>query len=522
MNTLVYEIIKLFGFTLLYFQLDSLLKPFVFDKFEIFHLGQGPRELVLYDEHIFPIIQSANVFNLSILCIFTVHLLVFSKIKKYAIFSMASIYAKYISNEIILGNTITLYEHDYRRIIMWLFTTPLILKMYGDMNQLTLYDVNAQYHILSNGIHILVYPFCRVWLHQYANTILFLSLFLFEAYFIYRLFEFKQKRYTQFIIYIWTLFSFIALLEEISAFSADEIYIFYMLSDMVAKLTIMIIVVDHEEQIYNIKTSVDLQSVSLLSAMKKSIKRFEGSTNITPACNRLILQLNSKLSSFVPTDTTDLKLELLKKILPLELEDRYLTNSKEYKTYEYVCVLFTDIVSYTELAKAYPDDVIYKMLNDIYTRFDDIVLRYGNLQKIETIGDAYMVVGDIFSNEVVDNGAHKRVRSIILMAMEFMNEIRNVKSPNNKPLQLRIGINIGKVIVGILGVEIPRLCVIGNTVNVAARLQTTADPGTIQISRHVYEIAQETDFGRDVDFLAKENVFLKNIGTTTTYILGPN
>lgn len=66
-----------------------------------------------------------------------------------------------------------------------------------------------------------------------------------------------------------------------------------------------------------------------------------------------------------------------------------------------------------------------------------------------------------------------------------------IPTPDGIPLRLRIGINLGKVVVGILGVEIPRLCVIGNTVNVANRLQTTTDPDTIQISTYVYEVAKE-------------------------------
>lgn len=57
----------------------------------------------------------------------------------------------------------------------------------------------------------------------------------------------------------------------------------------------------------------------------------------------------------------------MKKILPMELEDKYLTQSKDYKPYNFICVLFTDIVSYTELAKDYEPDIIYKLLNDIYT-----------------------------------------------------------------------------------------------------------------------------------------------------------
>ena len=107
-----------------------------------------------------------------------------------------------------------------------------------------------------------------------------------------------------------------------------------------------------------------------------------------------------------------------------------------------------------------------------------------------------------------------------MFAFDILREIKTIQTPDGIPLQLRIGINLGKVVVGILGVEIPRLCVIGNTVNVANRLQTSTDPDTIQISGHVYEIAKEKLV--DVYFEEKKNVFLKNLGSRTTYIISPS
>jgi len=75
--------------------------------------------------------------------------------------------------------------------------------------------------------------------------------------------------------------------------------------------------------------------------------------------------------------------------------------------------------------------------------------------------------------------------------------------------------------IGILGNEIPRLCVVGNTVNVAARLQSTAEEDTIQMSRHVYEQMKE-GMVSDIVIFRKENVFLKNIGSVTTYNIRPS
>ena len=482
------EILPLFLYTLFYYQLNNILQTCVYNKFDLFQ--EGP--IVFH-----PIILSTNVFILYIFVALNVNLLIFSKIKPASLYTLSLIYLKYILDNVMDNNTIGIYQYEFRRTIMWLFTTPIILKLYCNMNNLMMTDVNAQYHIASNFIHILLYPFRK----SYYNTHIILALSLFEIVFIHKLLNFKHQRYTTFIVFIWCLFSFISILELTNIFSVYDIQMCYLLSDMIAKLTTILIVNDYEEQTYYIKSNVDLQSINLISAVKKSIRQFEQSSKITPKCKMVMNLIENRLTSFIPNDKTTLKLELLKKILPLELEDRYLTQTKEYKPYDFICVLFTDIVSYTELAKRYEADVVYKLLNNIYTRFDDIVNKYENLQKIETIGDAYMVVSDIYTNDQTNN-----VKNIILFAFDILREIKIIPTPDGIPLQLRIGINLGKVVVGILGVEIPRLCVIGNTVNVANRLQTSTDPDTVQISTHVYEIAKERL--PNVYFEEKKNVFL--------------
>jgi class 3 adenylate cyclase len=502
---MVTELFNLFIYTLFYYEIDNILKPYIYDKYDLFN-----DDPIIFS----PIIQSTNIFILTLYALLTINLLFFSQIKNYTIYSLVFIYNKYVMDNVILCNKINIYQYEFRRNIMWLFTTPLILKIYSNMNNLNMKDINSHYHIFSTILHIILYPFRKTIYNYYIIIILFIG----EAIFIYKLLQFKEQKYTKFIIYIWSIFSIISIIELLGIFNIQDIQNCYLLSDMIAKLTTILIVHDYEERMYHISNNIDLQGINLFTAIKKSIQQFENSTNITPKCKIMINHITDQLISFIPIDKTNLKLELLKKILPLELEDKYISQTKEHKPYDFVCVLFTDIVSYTELAKIYDADVIYKMLNDIYTRFDDILNRYENLQKIETIGDAYMVISDIYTNESKNNKS-KNIKNIILLAIDFLKEIKYISSPNNVPLQLRIGINIGKVVVGILGVEIPRLCVIGNTVNVANRLQTTTDPDTIQISRHVYEIANEIDFGINIHFELKENVYLKNIGITNTYIL---
>jgi class 3 adenylate cyclase len=104
-----------------------------------------------------------------------------------------------------------------------------------------------------------------------------------------------------------------------------------------------------------------------------------------------------------------------------------------------------------------------------------------------------------------------------MFAFDILKVIKLIETPDNKQLSLRIGIHIGSVSIGILGSDIPRLCVVGNTVNVASRLQSTSDVDTIQFTKHIYQQLADIDFDIKFDIEKKESVFLKNIGSVTTY-----
>jgi len=244
---------------------------------------------------------------------------------------------------------------------------------------------------------------------------------------------------------------------------------------------------------------------------------------ISDKCNHYIDFLKVKITSRMPDNTDELKKELLTKLLPFNFDKEYIEqrsafNKRSTIKLDMICILFTDIVNYTELAKKYDDKIIFQLLNSIYNHFDNIRKKFPHLQKIETIGDAYMVVGDIYRN----SNNHKIViKEIILLAFELVYAVKKVKTPDDVPLSLRIGITMGNVSIGILGNEIPRLCVVGNAVNVASRLQSTADIDSIQISRHIYEKIGELDFDFVFDCILKENVFLKNLGTINTYNIYP-
>lgn len=205
------------------------------------------------------------------------------------------------------------------------------------------------------------------------------------------------------------------------------------------------------------------------------------------------------------------KEKLLENILPYDFSYYYIYNKNKFKKFKNICVLFTDIVNYSKIAKTYMDIVVFMILKDMYSKFDKMIQNYGSLQKIETIGDSYMIVGDLnnqYDLQIV-------ITEILEFAEKLIIETKNITAPSYK-LQLRIAIHIGSVQIGILGIDKPRLCVVGNTVNVSARLQTNTLPDTIQISEQLYMNIQDNEI-KD-KYTKKEDVELKNICTMNTYI----
>ena len=442
-------------------------------------------------------------------------------VNKYCIL-LSFIYTKHIIDIIVTPN-MTMLEYEITRGIMWVFCTPVMLKMYCNTNNISLWDINTQYHIIAIIPHVFMTPFKN-------QTIYLLSVILCsipEFIFLKTLYKYNQLPFTNLYLLIWTTFMLINILEITEIFHPDIIHAFYNIANTLCKFVCTVVISNYADQEIIVRENMDLQSVNFVSHIIKSIKDFEiDNQNITFFCKNLINYCKKKFVDKIPLTNDKLKLELLKKILPFNLDIEYIksgassyTGSGSNKKFDLICILFMDIMNYTELAKKYNGDIIFKLLDNIYNHFDTIIKKYKYLQKIETIGDAYMVVGDIYRNEL----NHKFViKEIILLGLEFIKEIKTIKTPDNVPLCIRIGINMGSVNIGILGNEIPRLCVVGNTVNIAARLQSTAEEDTIQVSLHIYEQVEEIDFGIHIEFIEKDDVFLKNIGTVKTYNIRPN
>jgi class 3 adenylate cyclase len=142
-----------------------------------------------------------------------------------------------------------------------------------------------------------------------------------------------------------------------------------------------------------------------------------------------------------------------------------------------VTVLFADIVGFTTLSASISPDEVVKLLNRIFSRFDELAQRHG-LEKIKTIGDAYMVVGGLPTERADHAGA------VAEMALDMIEAMRglHLETPGLPPVALRIGINTGPVVAGVIGQRKFIYDLWGDAVNVASRMEAHGVPGLIQLS----------------------------------------
>ena len=176
---------------------------------------------------------------------------------------------------------------------------------------------------------------------------------------------------------------------------------------------------------------------------------------------------------------------LLLNILPKPIAERL---QKEQKLiadhFDEVSVLFADLVGFTEFSARKTPTQLVEILNGIFCDFDRLSESHG-LEKIKTIGDAYMVVGGLPTARE-DHG-----RAIALLALEMQSALTQFNLKIGESFQLRIGIHSGSVVAGIIGISKFSYDLWGDTVNVASRMESNGMPGKIQVTGATYERLKE-------------------------------
>jgi histidine kinase len=229
-------------------------------------------------------------------------------------------------------------------------------------------------------------------------------------------------------------------------------------------------------------------------------------------------ELYRSLEEKVKERTAELELEkeksdkLLLNILPAETaEELKQTGSYKPRKYEHVSIMFTDFVGFTNISEKLSAEELVELIDYCYNGFDDITTRH-NVEKIKTIGDAYMCVSGLPQSS--DDHAIRAVYAAIDM-LEFMKEFNSHRKQQGLPLcEVRIGIHSGSVATGVVGKKKFAYDIWGDSVNVAVRLESASESGKINISSSTHELVKD-----HFNCLHRGKISVKNKGEIDMYFI---
>lgn len=199
---------------------------------------------------------------------------------------------------------------------------------------------------------------------------------------------------------------------------------------------------------------------------------------------------------------------LLLNILPAPIAARLKQTSEIIADhFEDVSILFADIVNFTPLAACMPPAEMIQMLNEVFSTLDALVEEHG-LEKVKTVGDAYMAVGGL------PLPRRDHLEAVADMALDVLACTAHFARCDGELFQVRVGIHTGPVVAGVIGAKKFSYDLWGDTVNVASRMESHGLPGKIQVTQEVYDRLQGA-----YRFEQRGEIAIKGKGNMTTYWL---
>ncbi len=200
--------------------------------------------------------------------------------------------------------------------------------------------------------------------------------------------------------------------------------------------------------------------------------------------------------------------QLLLSILPAPIAEQLKASSGAIADqFDEATILFADIVGFTSLAGQMSAKEVVQLLNRVFSLFDQLVEWHG-LEKVKTIGDAYMAVGGV-PTAIADP-----VAAIADLALDMQTAISSFQDEQGRPLALRIGIHSGSVVAGVIGIRKFIYDLWGDAVNVASRMESQGEPGQIQVTETVYQVLRSR-----YEFVPRGSVTVRGKGEMHTYWL---
>jgi len=222
--------------------------------------------------------------------------------------------------------------------------------------------------------------------------------------------------------------------------------------------------------------------------------------------NQRLLQLDQAYTML--NTERDRAERLLLNVLPEAVANRLkLGQATIADSFAEVTVLFADIVDFTSLSARISAEQLVEMLNQVFSAFDQLAEKH-NVEKIKTIGDAYMIVSGL-------NGPHpNRPEAVAEMALEMQAALRRLSEITGIDLNVRIGIDTGPVVAGVIGTKKFIYDLWGDTVNTASRMESQGLAGRIQVTQRFYELLMDR-----YRFEKRGAIQVKGKGEMTAYLL---
>jgi sensor domain CHASE-containing protein/class 3 adenylate cyclase len=256
----------------------------------------------------------------------------------------------------------------------------------------------------------------------------------------------------------------------------------------------------------NLSASVERIGTSSDLSIRIGVTGNDELTSLANTINSMLqaLESSSKELAAEREKTEHLLLNILPESIAKRLKQKEVTIADSF---EEVTVLFGDIVGFTKLSSQISPRELVGLLNEIFSRFDRLVEQYG-LEKIKTIGDSYMVVGGLPLIRT------DHAEAIANFALDMQQELETFNAETGQAFRMRIGINTGPVVAGVIGIKKFIYDLWGDTVNTASRMESHGLPGTIHVSSTTYERLQD-------NYLFQERgiIQVKGKGEMTTYLL---
>ncbi|CAI2322869.1 unnamed protein product [Caenorhabditis sp. 36 PRJEB53466] len=258
--------------------------------------------------------------------------------------------------------------------------------------------------------------------------------------------------------------------------------------------------------------------VSHVRKAVRSLNRDNETSNLVDNLLKRMEQYANNLEGLVEERTQEYLAEkkkvedLLHQLLPPSVADQLISGQAvQAESYDCVTIYFSDIVGFTSLSSQSTPMQVVTLLNDLYLAFDGVVDNF-KVYKVETIGDAYMVVSGLPERR------EDHANQIAQMSLSLLHKVKNfvIRHRPHEQLKLRIGMHSGSVVSGVVGSKMPRYCLFGDTVNTSSRMESNGLPLKIHVSQQTHDILMmEAGFKLEL----RGSVEMKGKGMQTTYWL---